>query len=74
MSTTCILQHAVVCWVTTKNLDKGNDLPIVLNSSASSLCDLAARMKINIDHDIEKRMKTIDIINKLEDARYSIYV
>jgi nanoRNase/pAp phosphatase (c-di-AMP/oligoRNAs hydrolase) len=35
-----------------KNLDKDNDLPIVLNSSVSSLCDLAARMKINIGHDI----------------------
>jgi hypothetical protein len=57
-----------------KNLDKGNDLSTVLNSSASSLCDLADRMKINIGHDIEKRMQTIDIIKKLEDARYSIYV
>jgi hypothetical protein len=44
-----------------KNLDKGNDLPTVLNSSISSLCDLAASMKINIGHDIEKRMQTIDI-------------
>jgi hypothetical protein len=57
-----------------KNSDKGNDLPTVLNSSFSSLCDLAARMKINIGHDIEKRMQMIDIIKKLEDARYSIYV
>jgi hypothetical protein len=57
-----------------KNLDKGNDLPTILNSSVSSLCDLAARMKINIGHDIEKRMQMIDIIKKLEDARYSIYV
>jgi hypothetical protein len=57
-----------------KNLDKGNDLPTVLNLCVSSLCDLAARMKINIGHDIEKRMQTIDIIKKLEDARYSIYV
>jgi hypothetical protein len=57
-----------------KNLDKGNALPTILNSSVSSLCDLADRMKINIGHDIEKRMQMIDIIKKLEDARYSIYV
>jgi hypothetical protein len=57
-----------------KNLDKGNDLHTVLNSSVSSLCELADRMKINIGHDIEKRMQTIDIIKKLEDDRYSIYV
>jgi hypothetical protein len=31
-------------------------------------------MKINIGHDIEKRMQMIDIIKKLEDARCSIYV
>jgi hypothetical protein len=57
-----------------KNLDKGNALPSVLNSFVSSLCDLADKMKINIGHDIEKKMQMIDIIKKLEDARYSIYV
>jgi hypothetical protein len=45
-----------------ENLDKGNDLPIVLNSSVSSLCDLAARMKINIGHDIEKECKRLILL------------
>jgi hypothetical protein len=29
-----------------RNLDKGNDLPTILNSYVSSLCDIADKMKI----------------------------
>jgi hypothetical protein len=55
------------------NLDKGNDLPTILNSYVSSLCDIADKMKINIGNDVEKGMQTIDIIKQFENARYSIY-
>jgi hypothetical protein len=45
-----------------KNLDKGNALPSVLNSSVSSLCDLANKMKINIGHDIKKECKRLMLL------------
>jgi hypothetical protein len=57
-----------------KNLDKqDNDFPTIVNSSLSYLCDLAMSMKIDLGDSVEKRMQTIDIIQQLENARYSIY-
>jgi hypothetical protein len=37
------------------------------------LADLASKMKINIGNSVEQRMHTIDIIQQLKNARYSIY-
>jgi hypothetical protein len=45
----------------------------VVNSDHVLLVDLASKMKINIGNSIEQRMHTIDIIQQLENARYSIY-
>jgi hypothetical protein len=57
-----------------KNLEtKGNFIPSVVNSDPTLLVDLASKMKINIGNSIEQRMHTIDIIQQLENARYSIY-
>jgi hypothetical protein len=57
-----------------KNLEtKGNSIPSVVNSDPVLLVDLASKMKINIGNSIEQRMHTIDIIQQLENARYSIY-
>jgi hypothetical protein len=57
-----------------KNLEtKGNFIPSVVNSDPILLAGLASKMKINIGNSIEQRMHTIDIIQQLENARYSIY-
>jgi hypothetical protein len=42
-----------------KNMDKGTDLPTILNSSFYMLCDMVDKMKINVGNSIEKECKQL---------------
>jgi hypothetical protein len=56
-----------------KNLEKQGNFCTFVNLASSALYDVALTMKVDLGDSIEKRMQTIDIIQQLENARYSIY-